>query len=41
VLKPHVGFFGMLDFLQASAILRVAEHSIPEIKEKLTALLAD
>jgi NTE family protein len=40
VLRPRVGFFGMLDFLQASAILRVAEQMIPEIKEKLAALLA-
>lgn len=41
VLRPNVGFFGMLDFLQASAILRVAEQMIPEIKAKLTALLAE
>ena len=40
VLRPHVGFFGMLDFLQASAIMRVAEQMIPEIKAKLPALLA-
>jgi len=39
VLRPKVGFFGMLDFLQGSAILRVAEQSIPEIKEKVAALL--
>jgi NTE family protein len=39
VLRPPVGFFGMLDFLQASAILRVAEQSIPDIKEKIAALL--
>jgi NTE family protein len=41
VLRPPVGFFGMLDFLQASAIMRVAEQMIPEIKAKLTALLAE
>lgn len=41
VLRPNVGFFGMLDFLQASAILRVAEQSIPEVKAKLAALLMD
>jgi NTE family protein len=41
VLRPHVGFFGMLDFLQASAILRVAEQLVPEIKAKLTELLAE
>ena len=41
VLRPNVGFFGMLDFLQANAILRVAEQIIPEVKAKLTALLAD
>jgi NTE family protein len=40
VLRPKVGFFGMLDFLQGSAILRVAEQSVPEIKEKVAALLA-
>ncbi len=41
VLRPNVGFFGMLDFLQASAILRVAEQSIPQVKAKLTAVLAE
>jgi NTE family protein len=41
ILRPNVGFFGMLDFLQASAILRVAEHMVPEIKDKIAALLAE
>jgi NTE family protein len=41
VLRPNVGFFGMLDFLQANAILRIGEQIIPEVKAKLTALLAD
>jgi NTE family protein len=39
ILRPRVGFFGMLDFLQASAILRVAETMVPEIKDKIAALL--
>lgn len=39
ILRPNVGFFGMLDFLQASAILRVADTMVPEIKEKVAALL--
>jgi NTE family protein len=41
VLRPKVGFFGMLDFLQASAILRVAEQMVPEIKARIADLLAD
>ena len=41
VLRPHVGFFGMLDFLQASAILRVAEQGKAEMRAKIAALLAD
>lgn len=40
ILRPRVGFFGVLDFLQASAILRVAETMVPEIKDKVAALLA-
>ena len=39
VLRPNIGIFRMLDFFQASAILRVAEPAKAEIKEKLKALL--
>jgi NTE family protein len=39
ILRPRVGFFGMFDFLQASAILRVADTMVPEIKDKIAALL--
>jgi NTE family protein len=38
-LQPNVGSFRMLDFLRASAILRVAEPVKEEVKERLTALL--
>ena len=41
VLRPNIGIFRMLDFLQASAILRAAEPIKAEVKEKLGALLAD
>ena len=41
ILRPRVGFFGMFDFLQASAILRVAETMVPEIKDKIAALLEE
>ena len=41
ILRPNVGFFGMLDFLQASAILRVAEQMVPQIKAQVAAVLAD
>ena len=40
VLRPNIGIFRMLDFFQASAILRVAESIKAEVKEKLGALLA-
>jgi NTE family protein len=40
VLRPNVGIFRMLDFFQASAILRAAEPIKTELKEKLGALLA-
>jgi NTE family protein len=36
---PHIGIFRMLDFLQASAILRAAEPIKAEVREKLGALL--
>ena len=40
MVRPNVGVFRTLDFLQASAILRAAEPVKAEIKEKLAALLA-
>jgi hypothetical protein len=40
MIRPKVGAFRALDFLQASAILRTAELAKPEIKERLEALLA-
>jgi len=39
VVRPRVGAFRALDFLQASAILRAAEPVKVELKEKLGALL--
>ena len=39
VVRPNIGIFRMLDFLQASAILRAAEPIKAEIKESLGALL--
>lgn len=39
VLRPNIGIFRMLDFFQASAILRAAEGVKQEVKEKLSALL--
>jgi NTE family protein len=39
VLRPNIGIFRMLDFFQASAILRAAEPIKAELKEKLGALL--
>jgi len=41
MLDAGIQDVAMLDFLQASAILRVAEQIIPEVKAKLTALLAE
>ena len=40
VVRPNVGIFRMLDFFQASAILRAAEGAKAEVKERLGALLA-
>jgi NTE family protein len=39
MIRPNVGAFRTLDFLQASAILRVAEPIKAEVKEKLGALI--
>jgi len=39
VIRPKVGIFRTLDFLQASAILRAAEPAKAELKERLAALL--
>jgi NTE family protein len=39
LITPKVGIFRMLDFLQASAILRAADAVKPEVKEQLGALL--
>jgi NTE family protein len=41
VVRPNVGIFRMLDFFQASAILRAAEGAKAEVKEKLAGLLAE
>jgi NTE family protein len=41
IVRPKVGAFRTLDFLQASAILRAAEPVKAEIKEKLRALLSE
>jgi len=39
IVRPNVGAFRALDFLQASAILRASEPVKAELKEKLAALL--
>ena len=39
IVRPNVGAFRALDFLQASAILRASEPIKAELKEKLAALL--
>jgi NTE family protein len=39
VLRPNIGIFRMLDFFQASAILRAAEPIKAELKDRLSALL--
>ena len=39
IVRPNVGAFRALDFLQASAILRAAEPVKAELKEKLAVLL--
>ena len=41
IVRPKVGAFRTLDFLQASAILRAAEPVKAELKEKLRALLSE
>jgi NTE family protein len=40
LIRPNIGIFRLLDFFQASAILRAAEPVKAEVKEKLGALLA-
>jgi NTE family protein len=40
LLRPNIGIFRMLEFFQASAILRAAEPIKAEMKEKLGALLS-
>ena len=40
VLRPNIGIFRMLDFFQASAILRTAEPIKAEVKARLGALLS-
>jgi NTE family protein len=39
LIRPNVGIFRLLDFLQASAIIRAAEAVKDEVKERLTAVL--
>ena len=39
VLRPNIGSFRVLDFMQASAILRAADRIKDEVKGKLSALL--
>ena len=39
IVRPKVGIFRTLDFLQTSAILRAAEPAKEEIKDKLAILL--
>jgi NTE family protein len=41
IVRPKIGSFRAIDFLQASAILRASEPMKSEIKQKLSALLAD
>jgi NTE family protein len=41
IVRPKVGSFRTLDFLQASAILRAAQPAKAELKEKLAALIGD
>jgi NTE family protein len=40
VLRPNIGIFRMLDFFQASAILRAAETVKADVKARLGALLS-
>ncbi len=39
IIRPNVGTFRMLDFLRASAILRVADAVKPEVRARIGALL--
>jgi NTE family protein len=39
VIRPPIGLFQMLDFFQASAILRAAEPVKAEVKQRLGALI--
>jgi NTE family protein len=40
LIRPNVGVFGMFDFFQASAIMRVAQPAKEEVKTKVAELLA-
>jgi NTE family protein len=40
LVKPNVGPFGLLDFFQASAILRAAEPAKQEVKARIAEMLA-
>jgi NTE family protein len=40
IVRPNVGAFRLLDFLQASAVLRAATPAKEELKTKLSAMLA-
>jgi NTE family protein len=40
MVRPNVGAFRLLDFLQASAVLRAAAPAKEELKAKLTAMMA-
>jgi NTE family protein len=40
VLRPNIGIFRMLDFLQASAILRAAEPAKTELKRRLAEVMS-
>jgi NTE family protein len=41
MVRPKVGIFRTLDFMQASAILRAAEPAKQEMKDRLAALLKE
>jgi len=41
IIRPNVGTFRTLDFMQASAILRAAEPVKAEVRTRLAALLTD
>jgi NTE family protein len=40
LIRPNLSVFGMFDYFQASAIMRVAGPVKDEVKSKLTKLLA-